>query len=77
MSAIEKVCQFLDEAGVYFLATEEGDQPRVRPFATALVYGGKLYIQTGKIKSVSRQIGADPKVEICAFNRWNMAPCSG
>ena len=67
MSAIEKVCQFLDEAGVYFLATEEGDQPRVRPFATALVYGGKLYIQTGKIKSVSRQIGADPKVEICAF----------
>ncbi|MBQ5953812.1 MAG: pyridoxamine 5'-phosphate oxidase family protein [Lachnospiraceae bacterium] len=69
---MEKVCQFLDEAGTYYLATAEGDQPRVRPFGTALLYRGRLYIQTGKVKSVSKQIAANPKVELCAFKdgRW-------
>lgn len=67
MEGIEKVCQFLDEAQTYYLATVEGDQPRVRPFGTALLFEGKLYIQTGKIKPVSKQIAANPKVEICAF----------
>ncbi len=66
MSAIEKVYQFLNDAGTYFLATVEGDQPRVRPFGTILLSGGKLYIQTGKVKAVSRQIAACPKVEVCA-----------
>ena len=72
MAGIEKVCQFLDEAGTYYLATAEGDQPRVRPFGTALLYRGRLYIQTGKVKSVSKQIAANPKVELCAFKdgRW-------
>ena len=72
MSNLEKVCAFLDEAKTYYLATVEGDQPRVRPFGTALLHDGKLYIQTGKIKPVSRQIAANPKVEICAFHggKW-------
>ena len=47
MEGIEKVCQFLDEAHVYYLATVDGDQPRCRPFGTSLLYDGKLYIQTG------------------------------
>lgn len=64
---MEKVVQFLKEAGIYYLATAEGDQPRVRPFGTAHVFEGKLYIQTGKVKEVSKQIHANPKVEICAF----------
>ena len=64
---MERVCNFLKEAGVYYLATVEGDQPRVRPFGTAHIFEGKLYIQTGKVKPVSKQIGANPKVEICAF----------
>jgi len=67
MSPIEKVYNFLNEAGVYYLATEEGDQPRVRPFGTVLLSNGRLYIQTGKIKDVSKQIKADPKVEVCTF----------
>ena len=69
---IKKVCDFLDEAQTYYLATAEGDQPRVRPFGTALLYDGKLYIQTGKVKAVSKQIAANPKVEICAFKdgKW-------
>ena len=67
MSGIEKVYQFLDEVHTYYLATVEGDQPRVRAFGTALLHGGKLYIQTGKVKPVSKQIAANPKVEICAF----------
>ena len=72
MSGIEKVYQFLDEVHTYYLATVEGDQPRVRAFGTALLYDGKLYIQTGKIKPVSKQIAANPKVEICAFKggKW-------
>ena len=64
---IDSVCQFLREAGTYYLATAEGDQPRVRPFGTVLVYDGKLYIQTGKSKSVSKQLAANPKAELCAF----------
>lgn len=72
MSGLEKVYQFLDEVHTYYLATVEGDQPRVRAFGTALLYDGKLYIQTGKVKPVSKQITANPKVEICAFKggKW-------
>ena len=64
---VERVARFLQEAGTYYLATAEGDQPRVRPFGTVHVFEGKLYIQTGKVKAVSRQILANPKVELCAF----------
>ena len=64
---MERVCYFLKEAGVYYLATVEGNQPRVRPFGTAHIFEGKLYIQTGKVKPVSKQIATNPKVEICAF----------
>jgi len=64
---MERVVEFLKKAGVYYLATVEGDQPRVRPFGTAHVFEGKLYIQTGKIKPVSKQLMANPKAEICAF----------
>jgi len=72
MAGIEKVYEFLNEAGTYYLATTDGDQPRVRPFGTALLYDGRLYIQTGKVKDVSRQIAANPKVEVCAFlnGKW-------
>jgi len=64
---MEKVCEFLKSAGVYYLATIDGDQPRVRPFGTAHIFEGKLYIQTGKSKPVSRQLAANPKCELCAF----------
>lgn len=64
---MQKVVDFLKNAEVYYLATVEGDQPRVRPFGTAHVFEDKLYIQTGKVKEVSKQIHANPKVEICAF----------
>ncbi len=69
---MQKVVQFLKDAGTYYLATVDGDQPRVRPFGTVNNFEGKLYIQTGKVKSVSKQIHANPKAEICAFKdgRW-------
>ncbi len=72
MENIEKVYNFLNEAQTYYLATVEGDQPRVRPFGTILLYNGKLYIQTGKVKDVSKQLSANPKAEICAFHggKW-------
>ena len=65
---MERVCNFLKKAGVYYLATVEGDQPRVRPFGTAHIFEGKLYIQTGKVKPTSRQLAANPKAEISAFH---------
>ena len=64
---MERVCKFLKDAGTYYLATVDGEQPRVRPFGTAHIFEGKLYIQTGKSKDVSKQLAANPKVEICAF----------
>lgn len=74
---MKKVCEFLKSAGVYYLATAEGDQPRVRPFGTAHIFDGKLYIQTGKIKPVSKQIAANPKCEICAFKDGTWLRVSG
>lgn len=64
---MERVYRFLKDAQVYYLATTEGDQPRVRPFGTILLFEGKLYIQTGKAKDVSKQLSANGKAEICAM----------
>lgn len=69
--------QFLKKCGTYFLATVAGDQPRVRPFGTAEIFEGKLYIQTGKVKNVYKQLAANPKAEICGFdgNEWIRIQC--
>ena len=71
------VYEFLKNCGTYYIATAEGDQPRVRPFGTILEYEGKLYIQTGHVKNVAKQIAANPKVEICAFNGSEWIRLSG
>jgi uncharacterized pyridoxamine 5'-phosphate oxidase family protein len=65
---MQEVYDFIKKAGTYYLATTEGDQPRVRPFGTIDLFDGKLYIQTGKVKDVAKQIKANPKIELCAFN---------
>ncbi len=65
---MQDVHDFLKKCGAYYLATVEGDQPRVRPFGTIHLFDGKLYIQTGKVKGVSKQMLANPKIEICAFD---------
>ena len=66
MATMEDVYKFFkEEAPTYYLATMDGDQPRVRPFGTIDLYEGKLYIQTGKVKDVYKQILANPKVEVC------------
>ena len=74
---MEKVCKFLKDADTYYLATVEGNQPRVRPFGTVNIFEGKLYIQTGKSKDVSKQLAANPKAEICAFmnGEWLRIAC--
>ena len=64
---MKRVYDYLKEAGTYYLATIDGDQPRVRPFGTVNIFEDKLYIQTGKGKSVAKQIAANPTVEICAM----------
>ena len=69
---MEEVYEFLKKCGSYYIATTDGDQPRVRPFGTALIFENKLYIQTGKVKNVSKQMKKNPKVEICAVDngKW-------
>lgn len=77
MIIMEQVVKFLKDAEVYYLATVEGDQPRVRPFGTAHIFENKLYIQTGKSKDVSKQIHANPKVAICAFKNGEWLRVAG
>ena len=74
---MKRVLDFLKKAEVYYLATVEGDQPRVRPFGTIHEFEGKLYIQTGKVKPTSHQLVANPKAEICAFanGAWIRVAC--
>ena len=69
---MHEVYDFLKKCGTYYLATVEGNQPRVRPFGTVDLFEDRLYIQTGKSKEVSKQIQANPRVEICAFaeGKW-------
>lgn len=74
---MDKVLKFLKDAETYYLATVEGDQPRVRPFGTVHVFEGKLYIQTGKVKDVSKQLHQNPKAEICAFKNGEWLRVSG
>jgi uncharacterized pyridoxamine 5'-phosphate oxidase family protein len=66
--SMKNVCEFLKKCETYFIATLEGDQPRVRPFGTAAIFESKLYIQTGKRKNVAKQMMANPKIEICAYD---------
>ena len=74
---MKRVYDFLKKVEVYYLATVEDDQPRVRPFGTINEFEGKLYIQTGKVKPTSHQLAANPKAEICAFSEgaWIRIAC--
>ena len=64
---MKEVCDFLKECGTFYIATVDGDKPRVRPFGVVNIFEDKLYIQTGKVKNVSKQMQKNPKVEICGF----------
>ena len=77
MTGMERVCSFIKEAETYYLATVEGDQPRVRPFGTIHIFEGKLYIQTGRKKDVAKQLAANPKAEICAFKNGTWIRVAG
>ena len=74
---MKRIYDFLKKANVYYLATVEGDQPRVRPFGTINLFEDKLYIQTGKVKPTSHQLQINPKAEICAFTEgmWVRIAC--
>ena len=74
---MQEVYEFLKKCNTYYLATVEGDQPRVRPFGTIDIFEDKLYIQTGKVKEVSKQIQANPKAEICAFDNGTWLRLAG
>ena len=74
---MKEVYEFLKECGVYYLATIDGDYPRVRPFGTAEIFEERLYIETGKSKEVFKQIEKNNKIELCAFNNGKWLRLSG
>ena len=74
---MEEVQKFLKECGVYYLATVEDNEPKVRPFGTAEIFEGHLYIQTGKKKDVFKQIEKNNTVEICGFKDGKWIRLSG
>lgn len=77
MDNVKRINDFLDKTKCYFLATIDGNKPRVRAFGTNIVCDGKLYIQSGKGKDVVNQIKCNPNVEICAFNGTKWLRVSG
>ena len=74
---MEEVYEFLKKCGTFYIATIDGNKPRVRPFGVVNVFEGKLYIQTGKVKNVSKQIEINHNVEICCFmdGKWLRIEC--
>lgn len=74
---MEEVQKFLKECGVYYLATVDGNEPKVRPFGTAEIFEGHLYVQTGKSKDVYKQIEVNNNVELCAFKDGKWIRVSG
>lgn len=75
---MQAVHDFLKKVETYYLATVDGDQPRVRPFGTINLFEGRLYIQSGKKKDVAGQIAANPRVELSAFDgeTWIRVACT-
>lgn len=67
MESVNKVFEFLQNAGTFYLATVEGDQPRVRPYGAMMLYEGKIYVMAFGETNATRQIASNPKAEICAF----------
>ncbi len=64
---MQEVQAYLKECGAFYIATVDGDQPRVRPFGVSEIINGRLYIMTGKVKDVYKQMAANGKFEICAL----------
>lgn len=69
---MKEVYEFLKKCGTYYIATVEGDQPRVRPFGTIDLFEDKLYFQTGLVKPVAKQLAANPRVELSGMvdGKW-------
>ena len=74
---MQEVYEFIKKCGTYYLATVDGDQPRVRPFGTVNIFDGKLYIQTGLVKDCAKQMLANPKVELCCFSEGTWLRLAG
>ena len=64
---MKEVYEFLKNSKVFYLATIDNDKPRVRPFGALNIFENKLYIQTGKVKEVSKQMSINPNIEISSM----------
>lgn len=66
---MSRINDFLSEAGVFYMATEDGDQPKVRPLGAHFELDGKILFGIGTFKNVYKQMVKNPKVEIVALNK--------
>lgn len=66
---MNEVLDYLKACGTFYLATTEGDQPRVRPFGAVCGFEGKIYITTNNKKKVFDQMKKNPKIEISGMNK--------
>lgn len=71
------VCDWIDGAGIFVIATENGDQPKARPMRSHFVIGDKIYFGTGRFKDVFKQMQENPKVELVAIKGGEFLRCYG
>lgn len=67
MDHIQKVNNYLSDAGTFFISTVDGDKPKCRPFGFHMLHDGKIYFGMGTFKDVYQQITQNPNVEVCAM----------
>ena len=63
---LQKTLNFLQKCGTFYVATTDGNQPRVRPFGLVIEHENKLWFGTANTKEVYRQLMANPRIEISA-----------
>jgi Uncharacterized conserved protein len=66
---MNEILKFITDAGIFYIATVEGDKPRVRPFAFAMEYQGKIYFCTSNKKNVYNQLKSNPQFEACTRSK--------
>ena len=68
MTNSERVGEYLKNAGMFFIATEDGEKPKVRPFSFYTIFDDKIYFGVGTFKDCYKQLQNNPNVEISASN---------
>ena len=64
---MDELLKFLEKNPVFYLATDDNGQPRVRPFGFHMIFNDKFYMVTAFPKKVCKQMEKNPKIEFCSM----------